>query len=185
MLKTFWGHKVVKSGKSSLLLLYNNCHSYIMSFLTGEFECKLDPKSRMMVPSGLKKKLPEIDIEGFHINRGFGAKKHLVIYPNKEWNKKLEELSKLNEYDEDNEAVIEYFLRGSTHLTPDAAGRVLLPKFLLDYAGIKNEVVLSLQLNKIKVWSADSYQEVINNEPENFAPIIKRVFGTKEGRNDG
>jgi MraZ protein len=185
MLKTFWGHKVVKSGKSSLLLLYNNCHSHIMSFLTGEFECKLDPKSRMMVPSGLKKKLPEIETEGFYINRGFGPKKHLIIYPVKEWDRKLEELSKLGEYDEDNDAVIDYFLRGSTQLIPDAAGRVLLPKFLLDYAGIKSEVVLSLRLTKIKVWSAEAYKEVLDNEPENFAPIIKRVFGNKEGRNDG
>jgi len=49
-----------------------------MSFLTGEFECKLDPKFRMMIPAGLKKKLPELESEGLVINRGF--EKYLVIY---------------------------------------------------------------------------------------------------------
>jgi MraZ protein len=33
-----------------------------MSFLTGEFECKLDPKGRMMIPAGLKKQLPEAEM---------------------------------------------------------------------------------------------------------------------------
>ena len=155
-----------------------------MSFLTGEFECKLDPKSRMMVPSGLKKKLPEIENEGFYINRGFGAKKHLVIYTVKEWDKKLEELSKLNEYEEDNKAVVRYFLRGSTHLIPDAAGRVLLPKSLLEYAGIKSDVVLSLLLTKIEVWDADTHKALMDEEPENFGPLIQKVLGNKAGRGD-
>jgi MraZ protein len=66
-----------------------------MSFLTGEFECKLDNKGRMMVPSGLKKKLPEAESEGLVINRGF--EKYLVVYTQKQWNEKLTELSsKLN-----------------------------------------------------------------------------------------
>ena len=48
-----------------------------MSYLIGEFECKLDTKGRMMIPSGLKKQLPEAEKEGLVINRGF--KKYLVI----------------------------------------------------------------------------------------------------------
>jgi len=155
-----------------------------MSHLTGEFECKLDPKSRMMVPSGLRKKLPEAETEGLMINRGFGAKKHLVIYTKSEWDKKLDELSKLNEYEEENTQVIRYFTRGATELSLDNAGRVLLPKFLLEYAGIKNDLVLACMLNKIEVWAPELHRELLEEEPENFAPIMKRVLGNKAGRGD-
>ena len=54
-----------------------------MSHFLGEFDCKLDAKGRMMIPSSLKKQLPEAEREGLVINRGF--EKHLVIYTKKEW----------------------------------------------------------------------------------------------------
>jgi len=57
-----------------------------MSYLTGEFECKLDNKGRMMIPAGLKKQLPEADSGRLVINRGF--KNYLVIYTKQEWDKK-------------------------------------------------------------------------------------------------
>ncbi len=155
-----------------------------MAFLTGEFECKLDPKSRMMIPSGLKKKLPEIEKEGFVIVRGFGARKHLVIYTNKQWEEKLTELSKLNQYEEENLKVIRFFTTGAAELEPDAAGRVLLPKFLLEYAGIKNEIVISLLINRIEVWDAAAHKALMDEEPENMAPLIQKVLGNKAGRND-
>ncbi|TWR29299.1 division/cell wall cluster transcriptional repressor MraZ [Mucilaginibacter pallidiroseus] len=154
-----------------------------MSYLTGEFECKLDAKGRMMIPAGLKKQLPEADNEGLVINRGL--EKYLVIYTKKEWDKKLDELSKLNEYDRNSIKFVRYFTAGATNLQPDTAGRVNLPKNLLDYAGITGDVVLTCMLNKIEVWDKAAHQEMINNEPENFAELAELVMGNKgRGRDE-
>jgi len=68
-----------------------------MSHFLGEFDCKLDAKGRMMIPVGLKKQLPGAENEGLVINRGF--EKHLVIYTRKEWDKIVDDLSKLNQYE--------------------------------------------------------------------------------------
>ncbi len=148
-----------------------------MSHLTGEFECKLDNKGRMMIPSGLKKKLPEAEKEGLVINRGF--KKYLVIYTKQEWDKKLDELSKLNQYENKNIEFIRYFTRGATELSLDAAGRVNLPQSLLDYAAIEGDVVLTCQLNKIEVWDRKAYNAMIDSEPDNFAALAEEVMGSK------
>ena len=148
-----------------------------MSHLTGEFECKTDNKGRLMIPSGLKKKLPEADNEGLVINRGF--KKYLVIYTKKEWDKKLDELSKLNQYESKNIEFIRYFTRGATELSLDTAGRVNLPQGLLDYAGIKADLVLTCQINKIEVWDKAAYNAMIDSEPENFAALAEEVMGGK------
>ncbi len=148
-----------------------------MSFLIGEFECKLDTKGRMMIPSGLKKQLPEAEKEGLVINRGL--KKYLVIYTKKEWNIKLDELSKLNQYDYKNVEFIRYFTRGATELIPDATGRVNLPQLLLDYAGIKNEVVLSCQLGIVEMWDKAAHDEMIKNEMPDFASLAAEVMGSK------
>ena len=149
-----------------------------MSYLIGEFECKLDTKGRMMIPSGLKKQLPEAESEGLVINRGF--KKYLVIYTKQEWNKKLDELNKLNQYETKSIEFIRYFTRGATELVPDSTGRVNLPQLLLDYAGIKNDAVLTCQLNKIEVWDKDAHKAMIGDEPADFASLAEEVMGTKK-----
>ena len=143
--------------------------------LLGEFDCKLDSKGRMMVPSSLKKQLPEAERDGLVINRGF--EKHLVIYPRKVWEEIVAELAKLNQYERKTREFIRFFTRGATELTLDASGRVLLPKSLLEFAGIKGEVVLACQFNKIEVWAKSDYDTLLDNEPENFANLAEEVMG--------
>ena len=147
-----------------------------MSHFLGEFECRPDAKGRIMIPANLKKQLPEAEKEGLVINRGF--EKHLVIYTRKEWDKIVDELSKLNQYEKKKREFIRYFTRGATELTLDSSNRILLPKSLLDYAGIKNDIVLSCQFNKIEVWAKDSYDAQLDNEPENFANLSEEVMGS-------
>ncbi len=146
-----------------------------MSHFLGEFDCKLDAKGRMMVPSSLKKQLPEAEREGLVINRGF--EKHLVIYTKKEWDTITGELSKLNAYEKKSRDFIRYFTRGATELSLDSANRILLPKALMEYAGINTEVVLSCVLNKIEVWAKDAYDSQLDSEPENFANLAEEVMG--------
>jgi len=155
-----------------------------MSHFLGEFDCKLDAKGRMMVPSSLKKQLPEAEREGLVINRGF--EKHLVIYTKKEWDTITEELSKLNAYEKKSRDFIRYFTRGATELSLDSANRILLPKALMEYAGINAEVVLSCVLNKIEVWAKDAYDSQLDSEPENFANLAEEVMGNtgRRGSND-
>lgn len=150
--------------------------------LLGEFDCKLDAKGRLMVPSTLKKQLPNVEKEGLVINRGF--EKHLVIYPKKVWENIVGELSKLNQYEKKTREFIRFFTRGATELNVDATGRVLLPKSLLEFAGISGDVVLACQFDKIEVWSKAAYDSLLDNEPENFANLAEEVMGGKNRRDE-
>ena len=150
-----------------------------MFHFLGDFYCKLDGKARLAIPSGLRQQLPDGGKGGLVVNRGF--KKNLVIYTKAEWDKKVEELSKLNEYSARNQDFVRYFMRGATSLVPDESGRVLLSKALLDYAGIdikeSGEIVLSCQINKIEIWERKAYDALIANEPEDFAALAEEVMG--------
>src|SRR5699024_105291 len=117
--------------------------------LIGEFECKLDAKGRMTLPAALKRQLPDVEREGLVVNRGF--EKHLVFYPRSEWELITKKLSSLNQFNQRNRMFVRAFTRGATELSLDASGRVLIPKGLLEYAGIGSEVVLASQFNKIEV----------------------------------
>lgn len=151
-----------------------------MAHFLGEFDCKLDIKGRMMIPANLKKQLPEAESEGLVINRGF--EKCLMIYTRKEWNKIVDVLSKKNQYEKKTREFIRYFMRGATELSLDSSNRVLLPKTLLDYAGIELDVVLSCQIGRIEVWAQNVYDGTIDNEPENFANMAEEVMGDAAGR---
>ncbi|MEO5911546.1 MAG: division/cell wall cluster transcriptional repressor MraZ [Pelobium sp.] len=153
-----------------------------MSQLIGEFDCKLDAKGRLSVPSGLKKQLPAVDAEGLVIHRGF--EKHLTIYAKAEWDKITAELTQLNSFEKKTREFIRYFTRGATELSLDASGRILLPKSLLEYAGIGTEVVLSCQFDKIEVWAKDTYDAQLDDEPENFANLAEEVMGSLGRRKD-
>ncbi|KQC02405.1 division/cell wall cluster transcriptional repressor MraZ [Pedobacter sp. Hv1] len=150
--------------------------------LLGEFDCKLDAKGRLMVPSSLKKQLPNVEQEGLVVNRGF--EKHLVVYPKKVWEGIVAELSKLNQYEKKTREFIRFFTRGATELTLDASGRVLLPKSLLEFAGISGDVVLACQFDKIELWAKDAYDSLLDNEPENFANLAEEVMGGKDRRDE-
>ncbi|MEH6308906.1 division/cell wall cluster transcriptional repressor MraZ [Olivibacter sp. CPCC 100613] len=154
-----------------------------MAHFLGEFECKLDTKGRMVLPAGLKKQMPEVEREGLVVNRGLEA--HLVIYPRREWDRIMEELSKLNTFERKTREFVRKFMRGATELTLDAANRVLVPKPLLEYAGIGGEVVLASQFNKIEVWSKDTYDAQWDDEGDDFAALAEEVMGNLNRRLDG
>ena len=150
--------------------------------LIGEFDCKLDAKGRLMVPSNLKKQLPSVEQDGLVVNRGF--EKHLVIYPKKVYQDIVAELSKLNQYEKKTREFIRFSTRGATELSLDASGRVLLPKSLLEFAGINGDVVLACQFDKIEVWDKAAYDDLLDNEPDNFANLAEEVMGNKNRRDE-
>ncbi len=146
-----------------------------MTNFIGEFECKLDVKGRLMLPSGLRKQLDPASQERFVLNRGF--EKCLVLYPKTEWEVISSEVNKLNQYVKKNREFIRYFYRGATELGLDGTGRMLLPKRLLGYADVEKEVVLFAYSNRIEVWDKSVYDGLLTDEPEDFALLAEEVMG--------
>jgi len=146
-----------------------------MASLIGEFDCKIDAKYRIMLPANLKKQFSGEDQFSFVINRGF--EKCLVLYPQSEWKKISTELSKLNIYNKKKREFVRYFYRGATELTLDSSNRILLPKNLLQYAGIDREIVLFAYFNRVEIWAKEVYENLLTDEPENFSDLAEDVMG--------
>ena len=146
-----------------------------MTNFIGEFECKLDAKGRLMLPSSLRKQLDPAAQERFVMNRGF--EKCLVLYPKNDWKYISEEVNKLNQYVKKNREFIRYFYRGATELGLDGTGRMLFPKRMLEYAGVAKEVVLFAYGNRIEVWDKDTYNGLLTDEPDEFATLAEEVMG--------
>lgn len=150
--------------------------------LIGEYICKLDNKGRLMFPSALRKQLNSETLSDFVMNRGF--EQCLVLYPATEWKKITEEINGLNTYVRKNREFIRYFYRGATELTLDKTSRLLIPGSLSKYAGLEKEVVLFAFSNRIEIWDKTRYDNLLTDEPEDFASLAEEVMSKKEVGND-
>jgi MraZ protein len=148
-----------------------------MTNFIGEYNCKLDVKGRVMLPAGLKKQVSPDAEERFVVNRGF--EKCLVLYPMDVWKKISADVNKLNLYNKQNRDFARYFYRGATELSLDANNRLLLPKGLMAFAGIKKEAVLFAYNDRVEVWSKDQYEKLMTEEPEDFAVLAEKVMGSE------
>jgi len=154
-----------------------------MMNLVGEFPCVVDSKGRFLFPAGLKRQLPEVEGMHFVINRGF--EQCLNLYPAPEWKQISDEVNQLNIYVKKNREFVRYFYRGATEIFPDGSYRLLVPKPLLEYAGIKKEVILFAYANRIELWDKAKYEGLLGDEPDNFSALAEDVMSKKDGKNDG
>ena len=152
-----------------------------MTRFLGEYECTIDSKGRFILPAQLKKQVPQESDGQFVVSRGF--EKCLVMYPRHEWDAISDEINKLNPYVKENREFIRYFFRGASEISLDSAARLLLPKSLMEYAGIQKDIVLFTHTNKIEIWDAHTYNNLLNQEPEDFSTLAEKVMGKPKETN--
>ncbi|MDN3596485.1 division/cell wall cluster transcriptional repressor MraZ [Zunongwangia endophytica] len=152
--------------------------------LIGTYECKVDTKGRLMVPSALKKQLMPMLQEGFVIKRAV-FQSCLELYPMEEWNKLMERMNKLNRFKKKNNDFIRRFTAGVKTVEVDGNGRLLIPKDLIGFAGISKEIVLSSAINIVEIWDKDKYEEAIDAASDDFADLAEEVMGTEDFDFDG
>ncbi len=147
----------------------------------GEFESTLDPKGRFLLPAGFKKQLPDSGSETFIINRGF--EKCLGLYPIKSWKPLFSEISGLNDFDPKVRQFRRYFLNGATQLELDSVNRLLIPKNLMEYAGLEKDIVLVSAVNKIEIWDKTKYQQFFDTfSPEAFSNLANEVMTGEQNK---
>lgn len=146
-----------------------------MSGLVGEYDCKLDDKGRFLFPSGLRKQLDPAANESFMINRGF--EQCLTLYPMNEWEKISARLQKLNLFKAENRKFYRFFHNGANILSLDNAGRILLPKPLMAYAGLKKNLIAFAYANRIELWDKYAYEGMMEDGSGDFADLAEQVMG--------
>ena len=101
------------------------------------FERKLDDKNRLTMPAELRH-----EFEGGKVILTRGFANYLHLYTEKVWNEEMEPALNGNIMDERTADLNVQFRMGKTTTGMDAKqGRITIEQHLLDYAGIKKEVV--------------------------------------------
>ncbi|MDG1743540.1 MAG: division/cell wall cluster transcriptional repressor MraZ [Polaribacter sp.] len=147
--------------------------------LIGTYECKADAKGRLMFSSAFKKQLSDVLQNGFVLKRAV-FQPCLELYPMEEWNLMMEKINTLNRFKKKNNDFIRRFTAGVKFVELDVAGRVLIPKDLSEFAGIKKQVVMSSSVNIIEIWDKEKYEKAIDDASDDFADLAEEVMGNRD-----
>lgn len=147
-----------------------------MTYFSSEYECKLDEKGRVVLPSRFKAALPESSENRIVVTRGFEP--CLTIYPFEEWMKIFQLVAGLNEFNREDRLFQRNFLRGNTEIELDKAGRCNIPKSMQRYAKLDRDVIMVGLGNRIEVWNPEVYDEYLINDQEEFSMLAQKYFGS-------
>lgn len=131
----------------------------------GEYSHIIDEKGRLSVPVKFRARLDE----GCVVTRGLDHS--LWIYPQDEWAKIAEKLAALPITQKDARSFSRLMLAGAIDLKLDKIGRINLPNYLKDYAGVKNKVVITGVYNRLEIWPEEKWQE-FKDEMEKNSDVI-------------
>ena len=144
--------------------------------IIGTYECKVDVKGRIMLPTALKKQLQKIINDGFIIKRSV-FNQCLEIHPMSEWNLVVSQVNQLNRFIKKNNDFIRSYMSGLKLVDIDKSGRLLIPKDLFVYAELDKEIVLSSSVNMIELWDKKKYEKSVAKTLQNFSSLAEEVMG--------
>lgn len=162
-----------------------NCGKYFYIFahiqtkmdsIIGTYECKVDAKGRLMIPSALKKQLVASLKDGFVLKRSV-FQPCLELYPMGEWNLMMQKINKLNRFVKKNNDFIRRFTAGVKMVEVDELGRLLVPKDLIVFSKISKDIVLSSAVNIVEIWDKELYEKSISGDDVDFADLAEEVMG--------
>lgn len=142
----------------------------------GTFECKIDDKGRLKIPSLLAKQMENFGDETFVVKRSV-FQPSLEVYPLTRWDLLMEKVNKLNRFVKKNADFIRIFTAGVKTVELDKAGRIHISKDLTVFAGLEKEIVLTSAGDFFEIWDKEAYEKVISADLENFAILAEEVMG--------
>ena len=147
-----------------------------MNHFIGTYECKIDVKGRILIPSALKKQITITSENGFVIKRGL-FNNCLELYPFDQWKFVMNKIDQLNRFNKKNIDFIRRFTAGVKMVDIDTNGRLLIPKDLIKHACIKKDIVLSAAVNILEIWDKNLYEEIIDEAKVDFSSLAEEVMG--------
>ncbi|MFH1338340.1 MAG: division/cell wall cluster transcriptional repressor MraZ [Candidatus Omnitrophota bacterium] len=140
----------------------------------GEYLHTIDRKGRIILPAKIRESAKSNFIEKFFINRGLDG--CLFMFSEDEWRAQEQKFKSLSITKQQARTFNRLYFSGAVEAAADKQGRILIPQFLKDYAGIKREVMIVGVSNRIEIWSKDKWKEFYGNNQPVFEDIAEQLM---------
>jgi MraZ protein len=140
----------------------------------GEYEHSLDKKGRLILPAKVRETAKANYIEKFYVTRGLDT--CLFLFSEDEWRSQETRFKSLSFTKREARRFNRLFFSGAVEVVPDGQGRILLPKYLKDYAGIKRDVIIAGVSNRIEIWDEGTWNEFYNDNKDSFEDTAEKLI---------
>ena len=130
--------------------------------MIGKYAAKLDDNGRLFVPSKLRTELGENFFVTLGVNCGHRC---LTVYTAPDWQTLSDNYNALPISQRG--AATSLIFMNATECNPDKQFRFGLSQFLLDYAGVKRDVMIVGRAGQAEIWDAEEFKRF---EAENLTP---------------
>ncbi len=140
--------------------------------LIGEYRHTIDTKKRLALPAKFRKEL------GKKVVITHGLDNCLSLYPVKAWAKVAEKLAGLSMGQADTRRFNRFMLAGAVETDVDAMGRVLIPDFLKEFAGLDTKVVVAGIHERLEIWDEDRWKadkDKVQKEADQLAEKLGEI----------
>jgi MraZ protein len=140
--------------------------------LIGEHRHTIDDKSRVSLPAKFRKEM------GKSIILAKGFDKCIYAFTPKEWQDFSGKLSQ-ETLRSDNRGLNRFMFAGASEADVDSIGRILIPDFLAEWAGLSEKVSILGVQNHVEIWNEKTWLDYKAQNERQADSLAEKVGGGK------
>lgn len=133
----------------------------------GEYTHSIDAKKRLSLPSRVRNEL------GGRVVITRGLDQCLFVYPIKTWEMIAEKLGSMPVGESGTRSFVRLMLAGAVDTEVDSQGRILIPDYLKEYAGLSKDVIVAGLWNRLEIWDEARWKQYKEKAEENSERIAE------------
>ncbi len=139
----------------------------------GQREYRVDAKGRVPFPPHW---LPHMDMkygEALVLAKGLSPDEHyLELFSPDEWTRQVDKIRRSLPEGKMKSSFIRWYLSSAESVELDGQNRIRLPKGLMEWAGVKRDVVLMGTMDTLQLWSKEELDKNEQFNPDDFDEIF-------------
>ncbi len=148
-----------------------------VSSFKGSYSYSVDSKGRINIPAKLRKYVSPDANDTFVVTRGF--EKCLFLYPLDEWNALESSIRELSPSNSQHRFITRTLLQYATETQLDGQARITIPRELLQFAGVEDQVLIVGVLERIEVWNPKEYEGYMGSQTDSYENVAQAVLHRK------
>lgn len=136
----------------------------------GEYSHTIDEKNRLAIPIKFR---PEL-AGGAVVTKGLDG--CLFLYTLVEWQKWVEKINTMPVTQKTARAFSRMMLGGAMDVEVDKQGRIILPKYLVEYANLNHNVIVTGLFNRLEIWDQKVWEEYKASTEKESEALAEQLF---------
>jgi len=134
----------------------------------GQYSHNIDTKGRLAVPAKFRPLLSKAVVTK-------GLDNCLFLYPKKEWDKIASKLAALPISKSKARAFARLMLAGAMEVEFDKQGRVVLPEYLREFAGLKQKTIIAGLYDRLEIWDESDWNKYKSETEKDSSDIAEAL----------